>query len=80
VLITCGERGRCGGTRNVVAPTSLAGQFEQPYGPMGPPTLFTIPALRYMTTYGLDAQAAGDGLGRAARKGGEEPARHLQRS
>jgi len=63
-----------------VALTSLAGQFEQPYGPMGPPTLFTIPALRYMTTYGLDAQAAGDGLGRAARKGGEEPARHLQRS
>jgi acetyl-CoA acetyltransferase len=36
-----------------VAPTSLAGQFEQPYGPMGPPTLFTIPVLRYMKTYGL---------------------------
>ena len=34
-------------------PTSLAGQFEQPYGPMGPPTLFTIPVLRYMKTYGL---------------------------
>src|SRR6185437_3216687 len=33
--------------------TSLAGQFEQPYGPMGPPTLFTIPVLRYMKTYGL---------------------------
>ena len=42
-----------GHTRNVVAPTSLAGQFEQPYGPMGPPTLFTIPVLRYMKTYGL---------------------------
>src|SRR6516225_6756242 len=42
-----------GRTRNVVAPTSLAGQFEQPYGPMGPPTLFTIPVLRYMKTYGL---------------------------
>jgi hypothetical protein len=28
VLITHGESGR------VVAPTSLAGQFEQPYGPM----------------------------------------------
>jgi hypothetical protein len=24
-----------------------------PYGPMGPPTLFTIPVLRYMKTYGL---------------------------
>src|SRR5437660_1354992 len=50
-----GESGRSGigRTRNVVAPTSLAGQFEQPYGPMGPPTLFTIPVLRYMKTYGL---------------------------
>jgi hypothetical protein len=36
-----------------VAPTSLAGQFEQPYGPLGPTTLFTIPVLRYMKTYGL---------------------------
>src|SRR6266481_6727281 len=54
-LITHGESGRSGvgRTRNVVAPTSLAGQFEQPYGPMGPPTLFTIPVLRYMKTYGL---------------------------
>ena len=55
VLITHGERGRSGvgRSRNVVGPTSLAGQFEQPYGPMGPPTLFTIPVLRYMKTYGL---------------------------
>ena len=55
VLITHGESGRSGvgRTRNVVAPTSLAGQFEQPYGPMGPPTLFTLPVLRYMKTYGL---------------------------
>src|SRR5438105_6502302 len=55
VLITHGESGRSGvaRTRNVVAPTSLAGQFEEPYGPMGPPTLFTIPVLRYMKTYGL---------------------------
>jgi hypothetical protein len=49
VLITHGESGRfgVGRTRNVVSPASLAGQFEQPYGPMGPPTLFTIPVLRY---------------------------------
>src|SRR5690348_15834428 len=55
VLITHGESGRSGigRTLNVVAPTSLAGQIEQPYGPMGPPTLFTIPVLRYMKTYGL---------------------------
>jgi hypothetical protein len=44
VLITHGESGRSGvgRTRNVVAPTSLAGQFEQPNGPMGPAALFTI--------------------------------------
>jgi acetyl-CoA acetyltransferase len=55
VLITHGESGRSdvGRTRNLVSPASLAGQFEQPYGPMGPPTLFTIPVLRYMKTYGL---------------------------
>jgi hypothetical protein len=35
VLITHGESGRSGVgcTRNVTAPTSLVGQFEQPYGP-----------------------------------------------
>jgi hypothetical protein len=45
VLITHGESGRSGvgRTRNVVAPSSLAGQFEQPCGPMRLPTLFTIP-------------------------------------
>jgi acetyl-CoA acetyltransferase len=55
VLIIHGESGRSGvgRTRNVVAPTSLAGQFERPYGPMGPPTLFTSPVLRYTKTYGL---------------------------
>jgi hypothetical protein len=53
VLITHRESGRSGvwRTRNVVARTSLAGQFEQPYGPMGPPTLFTVPVLRYLKTY-----------------------------
>jgi acetyl-CoA acetyltransferase len=55
VLITHSEsrRSGVGRTRNVVSPASLAGQFEQPYGPMGPPTLFTIPVLRYMKTYRL---------------------------
>ncbi len=55
MLITHGESGGSGvgRTRNVVAPTSLHGQFEQPYGPMRPPTLFTIPVLHYMKTYGL---------------------------
>jgi acetyl-CoA acetyltransferase len=35
------------------APTSPAGQFETPYGTLGPTTTFTIPALRYMKEYGL---------------------------
>jgi hypothetical protein len=33
--------------------TSLAGRYEQPYGPMGRPTLFTIPVLSSMKTYVL---------------------------
>jgi len=55
VLITHGESGRSGVARSrpAVSPGSLAGQFELPYGPMGPPTLFTIPVLRYMKTYGI---------------------------
>jgi acetyl-CoA acetyltransferase len=55
VLITHGESGRSGvgRTRPASSAASLAGQFEAPYGPMGPPTLFTIPVLRYMKTYGL---------------------------
>jgi acetyl-CoA acetyltransferase len=55
ILITHGESGRSGvaRTRPAASPASLAGQFEAPYGPMGPPTLFTIPVLRYMKTYGL---------------------------
>ena len=55
VLITHGESGRSrvgrggfGGNR-----ASLQGQFELPYGPMGPPTLFTMPVLRFMKQYDL---------------------------
>jgi acetyl-CoA acetyltransferase len=56
VLITHGESGR---SRVGAAPfprgggSSIAGQFEAPYGTMGPTTAFTIPALRYMKEYGL---------------------------
>ena len=75
VLITHGESGRSGvgRTRNVVAPTSLAGQFEQPYGPMGPPTLFHDPGIALHEDLWPDARATGDGLGRAARMGGQNP-------
>jgi acetyl-CoA acetyltransferase len=55
VLITHGESGRSGIARSrpVVTPGSLQGQFELPYGTLGPPSLFTIPVLRYMKTYGI---------------------------
>src|SRR6185369_13625856 len=30
--------------------------FEAPYGVMGPPTMFTVPVLRYMKTYGISQE------------------------
>lgn len=57
VLITHGESGRSrvgllgfgGGGRF----SNYTDQFEAPYGIWGPPTTFTIPALRWMKTYGI---------------------------
>jgi acetyl-CoA acetyltransferase len=55
VLITHGESGksRVAVTPRPPFPGSLPGQFEAPYGTMGPPTMFTIPVLRYLKTYGV---------------------------
>jgi len=57
VLITHGESGRsrigAGGFRPGGGGSSLPGQFEAPFGPAGPPTMFTIPVMRYLKTYGL---------------------------
>ncbi|HEX9625241.1 MAG TPA: thiolase [Streptosporangiaceae bacterium] len=55
VLITHGESGRSRVGAGRFAPTmsSPQGQFEAPFGPVGPPTLFTIPVLRYMKDCGL---------------------------
>jgi acetyl-CoA acetyltransferase len=55
VLITHGESGRSrvGAPRWQRDPSSPMGQFEVPYGTLGPTTTFTIPALRYMKEYGL---------------------------
>jgi len=61
VLITHGESGRSriGALPRTIPPASLQGQFEAPYGIYGPPTMFTIPVLRYMKTYGVtEAQLA----------------------
>ncbi len=55
VLITHGESGRSrvGMGARAPEPASLNGQFEAPYGIVGPPTLFPISVLRYMKTFGL---------------------------
>ena len=55
VLITHGESGksRVAVTPRPPYPGSLAGQFEAPYGVFGPPTMFTIPVLRYLKHYGI---------------------------
>jgi acetyl-CoA acetyltransferase len=55
VLITHGESGhsRVGRTPPARGPASYGGQFEAPFGTAGPPTAFTIPALRYMKRFGV---------------------------
>ncbi len=54
VLITHGESGRsrvgAGGFGR--SPSSLMGQFEMPFGVTSPPTMFTIPVLRYLKARG----------------------------
>ncbi|MCC6917871.1 MAG: thiolase [Alphaproteobacteria bacterium] len=56
VLITHGESGKSrvgAGGWGGGSPASLQGQFETPYGIAGPPSIFTIPVLRYLKTYGI---------------------------
>ncbi len=55
VLITHGESGRSQIGKPIAGPgpAMLEGQFQLPYGPMGPPTMFTIPVLRYLKTYNM---------------------------
>lgn len=54
-LITHGESGRSrvGAGGRAADPSSMAGQFETPYGVFGPPTLFPMGVMRYMKQYGL---------------------------
>jgi acetyl-CoA acetyltransferase len=54
VLVTHGESGRSrvGAPRMAPDPAGLAGQFEMPFGPLGPPTMFTVPVLRFLKETG----------------------------
>lgn len=58
VLITHGESGksRIGAAPFSRAPSSLMGQFEMPYGVTSPPTMFTVPVLRYLKARGYSEE------------------------
>lgn len=53
-LISHGESGRSrvGHPRGSATPSTPQGQFEQPFGALGPPTMFSMPVLRYMKETG----------------------------
>ncbi|MCA0243479.1 MAG: thiolase [Proteobacteria bacterium] len=54
VLVLHGQSGRSrvGASPRTVAPQSMKGQFETPYGVLAPPTLFTLPVMRYLKDSG----------------------------
>jgi acetyl-CoA acetyltransferase len=58
VLITHGESGRsrvgAGGFGR--SPASLMGQFEVPFGVTSPPTMFTVPVMRYLKARGYTVE------------------------
>jgi acetyl-CoA acetyltransferase len=58
VLITHGESGRSrvGASGFGRAPSSLMGQFEMPFGVTSPPTMFTIPVMRYLKARGYTVE------------------------
>lgn len=59
VLVTHGESGRSalGGPMMLPGPASWQGQFELPAGTVGPMTLLTLGALRFLRDRGLDRRA-----------------------
>ena len=58
ILITHGESGRSqvGMTPRGVNPALLDGQFQAPYGVTNPPSMFTIPTMRYLKHYNVDIE------------------------
>ena len=55
VLITHGESGRSrvGVAGRAGDPSGPSGQYEAPYGVFGPPSMFTVPVLRFMKERGV---------------------------
>jgi acetyl-CoA acetyltransferase len=55
IVVAHGESGRSrvGMPAYAVSPSSMAGQFEQPYGMSGTYSRFTLPVLAYLHKYGL---------------------------
>jgi acetyl-CoA acetyltransferase len=62
VLVTHGESGRSGlgGPLVLPGPGAWQGQFELPFGTVGPMTLLTLGALRFLHDRGLDRRALAD--------------------
>jgi acetyl-CoA acetyltransferase len=58
ILITHGESGRSqvGMTPRGSNPALLDGQFQLPYGVTNPPSMFTIPVMRYLKHYNVDIE------------------------
>ena len=58
ILITHGESGRSnlGRHGSSIFPSLFQQQFERAFGVTRPPTMFTIPVLRYMKDYGLSEE------------------------
>src|SRR5260370_19550874 len=63
VLITHAESGKSmiGKQPRSTPADSLNGQFEQPFGVYGPPSMFPIPGLRYMKTHGSTHEQVASG-------------------
>ena len=82
VLIAHGESGRSGlgGPLVLPGPGAWQGQFELPYGTVGPMTLLTLGALRFLRDRGLGPRSAGARGRRATRVGGAQPPRAAPRS
>ncbi len=79
-LVTHGESGRSrvgvGGGGG--GPATVSGQFEQPFGVWGPPSMFSIPIVRHMHEYGTTEEQMAE-IAVATRKWAELNPRAMMR-